>query len=67
MLAMSSTAHGVSFPWHRATLRRVSRARVGYRASSGFRAGASSSATSHAHEEKEAEEYRAHLYESVDL
>ena len=67
MLAMSSTVHGVSFPWHRATLRRVSRARVGYRASSGFRAGASSSATSHAHEEKEAEDYRAHLYESVDL
>ena len=67
MLAMSSSVHCVSSPWHRATRKRVSRSRVGCRSSSGFRGGASSSATSHAHEEKEAEDYRAHLYDSVDL
>ena len=54
MLAMSSSVHCVSSPWHRATRKRVSRSRVGCRSSSGFRGGASSSATSHAHEEKEA-------------
>lgn len=67
MLAMSSSVHCVSSPWHSATRKRVSRSRVGCRSSSGFRGGASSSATSHAHEEKEAEDYRAHLYDSVDL